>query len=187
MTKVETFNWWLIAMLYGLILGYSARAHAAPMPLPTDDETRNRLAIAWVAEANWNAPRDYAATGHVLAWRWRNLPALQEMEFGEVITSYVAVFRKSRRTRRMQWVLGLNAGGEMPLAWDMRLSWAAHRPLWGRVLRFASAFLRGRVPDPCGGRARHWGGPGIDTPSNRLRPIDCGDTHNVFYAYRGES
>jgi hypothetical protein len=41
--------------------------------------------------------------------------------------------------------------------------------------------LSGRVADPCGGEADHWGARSLDRRALGWTRLDCGPTRNVFW------
>jgi hypothetical protein len=67
------------------------------------------------------------------------------------------------------------------------VKWSEHAPLWQAALERSRQWFRGRVKDPCKGRAWNWGGT-IDrqlAKDKRLTPIDCGDTGGTTFYDNG--
>lgn len=132
------------------------------------------LARVAVAESGWSSPRDRAAIWHVIQRR----AELVGWSLGGMAKAY------SSPLKRGHWATGADASGRRPMGFPVALSWAAHRDRWRAILEEARAFLRGQVPDPCAGRALHWG----DRLGDRLRaermgwaPVNCGPTRNLFW------
>ena len=161
----------VLAAVLGCVL-LACEAKAQPN---ADDETTLALAMAFVAEAGWNAT-DHAAIAHVLqrkAERHR-LPLL------DVLVSYVAS-QHVTDTRR-PWLYELRLDATRPAHWPASLSWAAHVDRWLACVERARAFLRSELPDPC--HAEHWGGA-MDVPRGRMQIAACsGSTANTFYTVR---
>lgn len=156
-------------------------------PIPKeqwDADTRLWTARAMVGEVDWDSEQDHAAIAWVLARRWKMASKRwPELRYVDVVRGYSKPIRGSirRLTRRQRWVRALSIDGARPAGWPRRLAWNRYAPKWRRVLRMADEWSLGLWPDPCRGKAWHWGGQ-MDRPWPGLVEIDCGDTRNVFYA-----
>lgn len=164
----------------------------ARAPLLPDDQwspvTQVWLARAMVGEAGWKSERDHVAIAYVLERRWRSMRRRwPDLRFEAVVLRYAKALGGGRRefTPRQRWIRGLAPMGDEPDGWPRTCSWKRHLPLWRAVLRRADRWRQRRLPDPCGGKAWHWGGT-IDVPWKGLEEIDCGDTANTFYELRGK-
>jgi hypothetical protein len=156
-------------------------SHAAAQE--TDDPTVLVLAMAMVAEGNWDADKDHAAIAHTLARKAtrHGLPLV------DVLVRYVSILRVDATgefvvdSDRARWVRELNLDATKPDHWPSHLSWSAHVDRWLAVVERARSFLRGELPDPCG--AEHWGGVRAgDMPRGRMVIAACsGLTNNTFY------
>jgi len=155
-----------VGVLLGALL-YSCDASAQE----PDDATALVLAIAFVAEAGWDAEQDHAAIGHAL----RKRADRRGITLQQQAVEYVSAFRVA--SPRSRWLLALSLDARKPAGWPAALSWAAHVPRWLRVVERARAFLRGELRDPCG--AEHWGGA-MDVPRGRMVRASC-STRNTFY------
>lgn len=145
-------------------------AFARRVPLPPqqwDEDTQVTLARAMVGEADWHRP-DHIAIAYVLARRWRlhsrNRKAISFRDFIHLYSSPL-----KQKTKRAEWVQQL-PWGPMPGPYERR---------WDRVRRTVRHWGEGRVKDPCP-NAMHWGGT-MDRPSGHWRPVNCGQTRNIFY------
>lgn len=178
-----------VAAALCLLVAASATAQS---PLPQeqwDDTTRLWLARAMVAEAGWEAPRDHVAIAYVITRRWkRAVQRWPQLTFLDMLRNYCAGLGTAGRelTPRQIWIRNLDELGPMseseaPKGWpSSKARWSAHRDLWGQIVSRATAWGAGELPDPCRGRAEHWGGT-TDLPKTRMVPVDCGDTENTFY------
>lgn len=186
-----------LLVLFLIVLGAALiRCDPAPAlaraPVLPDEQwrptTRVWLARAMVGEAGWKSERDHVAIAYVFKRRWRSMsrrwPGLR---FEAVVLRYAKALGGGRRefTPRQRWVRGLIPEAVEPDGWPGRASWRRHRPLWLAALRRADRWRQGRLPDPCGGRADHFGGT-IDTPWEGLEEVDCKGTANTFYRLRAE-
>jgi len=175
----------------GVIVLAASTADAQRRPIPEGQwnrETHIWLARAMVAEAGWKAERDHIAIAYVLARRWRRLterwPALR---FIDVIRNYCAGLGDYTRelTNRQRWLRGLSWSRDEPEGWPRAVSWSRHLPLWRDALKRSARWSKGRLKDPCRGRAWHWGGT-IDTPVGRMVQVNCGETRNTYYSVLNE-
>ena len=124
------------------------------------------LVKALVAEAGYTPVRDHPAILHVLRKTGGRRPTSQAMQ----AVNYCSVFKPSKHTsRHRQQVSAAD--------WSYMKAAAPH------VSKLVRAWLRGAdIPDPCGGRAVHWGSV-EDMKARRIDPsvyLDCGGTRNVF-------
>lgn len=178
-------------MIATTLLSLALATHAAARPpLPPSERTPQAeqwLARAFVGEAGWMQKRAHAGIAFVLARRWRRMVRRwPEMRFETVIKNYAHALGFRRRgspTNRQLWLREL-VGDARPEHWPRRSRWERHVRLWSAAQKRASKWFDGRIKDPCGGRAEHWGGT-VDLPlarQKRLRPLDCGDTgRTTFY------
>jgi len=139
------------------------------------------LARAMIAEADFVSTTDHAALAHVLIRKAERIPGLSIARIARVYCSGLGP--NDARTPRLKWVIELNEAGMQPKHWPKDATWEYYRPLWLAAMDRAQNAIAGTLPDPCRGRAAHWGSP-TDTPPRGLRRIDCGDTANIFYAIR---
>lgn len=160
--------WSLAVLIAGTVLILARAALAAP----EDFETLARrdpaliLTRALVAEAGYSPRKDHPAILHVLRKR---APRKDPVGDALLALQYCSVFKDSRQTK--------HAIKAREAHWDY-LRHAAPE-----VTQLVRAWVRGvRVPDPCKGKAIHWG----STDDMRSRDIDgrvaidCGGTANVF-------
>lgn len=152
----------------------------SPAPFPDDEALVTQLLQAFVAEADFDAPADHAAIGHVLIRR-----ATQAgISLADMAHAYVSIFKASvQGYPRTRWVRGLTSACEAPPMWPSSIRWS--RPACLNVVARARALLSGDLPDPCHGRAQHWGSrTGVDH-ARALRAhwkrVDCGKTLNAFW------
>jgi hypothetical protein len=161
-----------LASALGLVL-YACDARAQPN---ADDETTLALAMAFVAEAGWDAATDHAAIAHVLARKAER----HRMPLLDVLVRYVAS-QHVTDTRR-PWLYELRLDATKPAHWPHSLAWSAHVGRWLACVERAREFLRGDLADPC--HAEHFGGV-MDTPRGRMQIAACsGVTRNTFYTVR---
>lgn len=145
--------------------------------IANDDATVLVLAMAMVAEANWDAPEDHAAIAHVLLKR----ATQRGITLQQQAIEYCSAFRVD--TARTRWVLGLRLDAQKPDAWPVRYSWTAHVDRWMTVIDLARRFVAdpSSVPNPCPS-ARHFGGS-MDAQKAGTVPARCSvRTANTFYA-----
>lgn len=134
-----------------------------------------------VAEAGWEAERDHVAIAYVLARRWRRISERYlTYTFVDLVRNYCAGLGEQVFTPRQRWLRGLTFLGVVPAGWPTAASWSRHHPLWRAALYRSDAWFRGMLSDPCRGKALHWGGT-MDSPSDRMQKVDCGQTLNIFY------
>ncbi|MCK5643243.1 MAG: hypothetical protein KAJ19_20710, partial [Gammaproteobacteria bacterium] len=69
--------------------------------------------------------------------------------------------------------------------WPDNVRWSKHQRLWVGALVLSKVWVRGRLPDPCRGRAEHFGYEG-DKPKPKMFKVDCGATQNIFYGLEGQ-
>lgn len=156
------------------------RAGASVIVWDDDPEAAVRsLLTAFVAEADFDAPADHAAIGHVLVRR----ATVQGVPVEELAQRYVSVFKPRVVSARAHWLRGLTTECTPPPAWPRNARWSRAACL--NVVARARALLSGDLPDPCHGRAQHWGAPyGVDH-ARALRAgwerVDCGNTANAFW------
>lgn len=155
--------------------------------LPESDrtpETKRLLAAAMVAEAGWHADADHRGIFHVIRKRYVELKKFES--FADQLRAYVAVFDpRTKLEGRTVWLRSLARDDPIgpPEGWPDGASWKRHRLRWARVLERASRCIDGRdCDDPYRGRARHWGGVGIDHPQGCMVALPRRGTRNVFYA-----
>ena len=105
--------------------------------------------------------------------------------------AYSALFKQ--KSKRKKWVRALPNSYQKPANWpgDV-LAWGMVQTRWGKMLRYASAIVRGKAPPhQCkGGRPWHWGAAnGVDldrakteVTAKRWVPLRCPGAQNLFYA-----
>ena len=170
---------WLLTALYN-----DAQGQAPERELPRDDRTALALSIAVAAESGLPHVSDHEAIPNVLARRWNEVDAFERWSFYRLITKYCSVFkiRESRRTRRQKWAMALTLGPQEPMFWTPKASWAVHGPQWTVIVQKMKRFLSRGLPDPCRGRALHWGSSEDPQRANTKR-VRCGaDAVNRYYA-----
>jgi hypothetical protein len=139
------------------------------------------LARCMVNEADFDATADHLAIAAVLIKR----ATKYHVSMANMVQKYCSGLRPGqRRSSRQRWVIELNFDATKPPHWPAVVPWRWYRERWQRVLTTARLVLRGEMDDPCDGRAEHFGGK-MDAPDKSFIRIDCGDTRNLFYAYRG--
>jgi len=133
---------------------------------------------AVVAEAGWNVEgvhaRDAAAVLWMLARRYAR-PHIQARypTFAAFVTAYSTPLR-TQRTARARAIAALGPA-DVPRP-PLRGTLTA----WQKVQAFVHRFARGRIEDPCHGRADHFGSATDGAPTSFVR-VDCGRTENVYY------
>jgi hypothetical protein len=145
--------------------GRQANRGAPPEAAPDAGEEALTLARCVVGEGGWKSARDHAAVLHVLDRR----------------------ARASGRTLLDQ-ALAYAAGCDAARVTLERPRQAAD---WAAAVATVEAFLAGALPDPCRGRADHWGGTAKGTERDQANiaarvadgtsaVVDCGPTRNTF-------
>jgi hypothetical protein len=161
----------------------------AKQPLPNDELSnfdKIWLARAMVAEAGWESKRDHVAIAYVLARRLKQMrKRWPHLQYRDVLFAYAKGLGNGRReySPRQRWIRSLSPDLSKPDHWPRKARWERHKALWAATLTRADAWSRGRLRDPCRGRAKHWGGVNLvsDLPKGRMIKIDCGETKNIFY------
>lgn len=151
-----------------------------------DSSTRIWLARAMIGESGWLSVNDHVAIAYVLKRRWNAIQnRWPKIRFKTVILAYAKALGGGRReyTRRQIWVRSLSFDLSEPQGWPQKVSWKSHSKYWIQTLERVDRWVRGELPDPCKGRAFHWGG-NMDTPRETMFPVDCGDTINTFYGLK---
>jgi len=144
------------------------------------DEDALWLARCMVNEADFDATNDHLAIAAVLIKR----AGKYHISVASMVRKYCSGLRPGQRcSSRQRWVIELNPDATKPAHWPTVVPWRWYRERWQRVLLTARLVLRGEMDDPCDGRAEHFGGK-MDKPDKSLVRIDCGETRNLFYAYR---
>jgi hypothetical protein len=172
--KALTFFWTLLFVLSVIyvLLVINPHAHAQTEPSET-----LLLAQAMVLEADWISATDHAAIAHVLMRESKRAG----VPLPSHIRRYVAGF-KIKLPRNLM-IRSLTAEGWEPEGWPQNLSWPKHQVWWWATIERAKRALAGTLPDPCRGRADHWGGDmdlGRAERAGWVR-VDCGDTANTFW------
>jgi hypothetical protein len=165
----------LLLVLLGSIVPPRSLAQAPPLPdAQWTDEAKIELARAFVGEAGWKAPHDHVAIAWVLQKRWQAIQKrFANITFVDVVRRYCAPLKVD--SERARWVQGLPwgmLGGQL----------ARFSRLWADTRKLAYDWGEGWLPDPCPA-ASYWGGT-MDSPTARMRPVNCGRTRNVFYSLR---
>jgi hypothetical protein len=165
----------LIFTLIVMIVPAHALGQAPPLPdAQWTDEAKIELARAFVGEAGWKARHDHAAIAWVLLKRWQAIQKrFAHISFLDVVRRYCSPLKVD--SERARWVQALPWG-----TLDGRL--ARFSRFWADTRKLAYDWGEGWVPDPCPA-ATYWGGT-MDSPSARMRPVNCGRTRNVFYSLR---
>lgn len=177
-------------VVLGLIGLFFLTTVALARPLPVAEWSTAAhvwLARAMVAEAGWLAERDHVAIAYVLGRRWNAMRRrYPNVKLVHMIRGYCAGLEPGRAelTPRQRWLHGLNLQLREPDGWPRQeASWERHQRWWQQVLKRAEDWSRGRLRDPCRGRAWHWGGD-MDEPDSKMFEVDCGETRNTFYGLR---
>ncbi len=189
-----------IIVLLCVLLASSVQAQP---PLPADQwdaGTQLWLARAAVAEAGWNETgtfKDHKAIPWVLVRRWQSaLRKYPNLRFVDKVRNYCSALGENDTfTRRQQWVRNLPPMGDdtQPEAWPSMYSWQKHLKYWRAVQQTILSWGEGKVRDPSGGRAWHWGSPSPELPDvyraqgaindNRWVLLNIGETQNSFYGH----
>lgn len=120
------------------------------------------LAKTLLAEAGEAPLVDHAAILHVLKRR-QTLPRLEDHSLAEVAQAYSVFWRDPPSSAHARSIRALT--------WD-------EIPAWTKEL--VETFEAGALPDPCEGRAWHWGSAEDAAHRPDLEPVGCGTTANVF-------
>ena len=164
---------YLLTFVLALALVLPAQARPAPA---VDEEGLHVLARTLVAEADW-ATLDHAAIAHGLVKRWRiaRRPGrkLEGISFADFVRKYSALW-KPKHTSRKRSIRAL-PWGPLPRKGG---NWGGKR--WDKVRQWTERWNAGEVRDPCPA-ALQWGGT-MDRPAGHWAPVNCGRTHNIFYA-----
>lgn len=169
-----------ICVAYLLVLLHAGPARAQEEPPAERVEAVARICVG---EAGFDvAPGDCAAIAALLVRRAERLGLRPRALARRYSRSY---FGDPRRLRR-PWIAGLTLaraepGSAAPRGWPSRLAWGRYRERWAAVVAHAREALSGRVEDPCGGAADHWGAPSLDRRALGWTRLDCGPTRNVFW------
>jgi hypothetical protein len=170
-----------ICAAYLLVLLHAGPARAQEEPPPERVEAVARICVG---EAGWDvASGDCAAIAALLVRRAERLGLRPRAMARAYSRSY---FGDPRRLLRRPWIASLTLaraepGSTAPRGWPSRLPWGRYRRRWAAVVAHAREALRGRVADPCGGEADHWGAPSLDRRALGWQRLDCGPTRNVFW------
>lgn len=164
----------LLALAAGCVLVSTCEAEAQG----TAETTLARMAIG---ESDWNA-RDQSAVLHVVARR----AARAGVSVEQMSLRYSSVFA-GKPTPRKRWVLAIESSCEQPTAWPKHLRWDRYRARCLATFERVQRFLRGELPDPCRGRANHFGSATIAVDVERAaragwRRVSCGGAVNAFWA-----
>lgn len=169
-----------------IIIIFSSTAIAEPIVPPKQwtKDTRLWMARAYVAEAGWGGSRDHVAISYVLARRWnKQAKKNPKMTLLSMIRRYCSGLGPRIHTKRQRWVRQLRYNMTRPLAMPRNVSWKALSWRWKDALARAQQWYNGSLPDPCKGRAWHWGGS-MDKPHPKMFRVWCGNTINIFYGVR---
>lgn len=183
----------LLALVLVLLAAFGARAQEIPV-----EASRDGLMLARICahEAGWNADEsgDCAAIHEVL---WRN-SRFRGMSYRSLGFAYSG--RLLRGETRRSYHAELTADGATPPGWPLGAwvadsggltfragpAWSNFRPRWLELVAHAE-WLVAQDPDdvsPCEVPVDDWGGAIDAARAERLAliPVECGDTHNTFYA-----
>lgn len=167
-----------------ILASITLKVYAVDLPSEQwNSQTHLWLARAVVGEAGWRAENDHIAIPYVLLRRWKTMSRRwPDLKFKGVILAYAKALGggRSSYTPRQQWIRRLNFEGLQPDHWPAKANWKYHKPIWYKILNRLDDWRLGRVPDPCRGKAEHWGGE-MDKPLATMHEVDCGDTVNKFY------
>lgn len=183
---VFTLLWIIVIYLFALdARSVDARAAAAPIPVEQfDRRTHLWTARAMVAEAGWLSGKDHIAIAYVFSRRWKAMSRRwPELRYLDIVFRYAKGLGSGRRqhSSRQIWIRALSPELSEPIGWPANAaSWRRHRRYWSDTLDRAALWSRGRLADPCRGRATHFGGD-MDEPRDGMVEVDCGETKNTFY------
>jgi len=171
-----------------IILFWNTNAKANNLPSEQwTHQTHIWLSRAFVAEAGWDSKRDHIAIAYVIKRRWNRMKKRWDMiRFLDVVRNYcsgLGLQLTREPTDRQKWIRALSFKLDKPIGWPDNASWKKHRVLWKKALRRAHDWYIGKYADPCNGKAYNWGGA-MDiarAKKLKLKPIDCGETENIFY------
>lgn len=158
----------------------------SPSTVSAQDDLAVLLARAYVAEGGWNAA-DHAG----IYWSIRNRSAERGVTFLVQLSAYARGLYS--RTRRGEWIRGLDEDLHEPPGWPEAYRWDRFRRAWAETLTRSRTDLVIPPPNPCDGRPEHWGGMTISRDRDRAeravregrwRRLRCGDARNAFFEVR---
>ena len=153
-----------IVLLVSLLL---LPASAGATSTALSGEEKLVLIHTLIGEAGWTKARDHAAIMHVLDRR-RQLPLLapERLSLADMALKYSKFHSPYKAPNK-------HRAAVKALTLDTAPAWA-HEAV--------DRFYAGTLPDPCRGRALHWGSyEDYQQPSNATRAVvDCGKTYNIF-------
>lgn len=157
-------DWWTVAaFLLGLSL---ATCQATPVGAQLD------VARCAVGEAGW----DMGEEAHLVVQILRSRAVRYGMTADGMARAYCQPLREPEHR---PWVSALPGPGQR---WPEGLLPRRYQVRWAQALRQVRAwFQEPPEPPPCG--ATHWAGRDWQA-SERLEPVACGDTRNIFYRKR---
>lgn len=141
------------------------------LPQKTEASSENRLTLvqALLGEEGWRPSDGHPAILHVLDRR-RTLPKFKGLSLTGMANEYAKFLspkrpKDSTPARRAVFALTLETA-----------------PGW--AVKLVDQYLDdpASVPDPCRGRAWHWGS-WSDVQTSVRRRVDCGRTHNIFLGF----
>ncbi|MCP4243506.1 MAG: hypothetical protein GY772_23370 [bacterium] len=153
------------SVLFVSLVMLTTSATAAPGQRVSDDD-RLVLIQTMIAEAGWRKARDHAAILHVLDRR-RRLPLLapENLSLADMAKRY-SKFHSPHKP--------INKHRARVKAVTLESA-----PAWSHEA--VTRFYDGTLPDPCRGKALHWGSFSDYRGRTGFRSVvDCGPTHNIF-------
>lgn len=178
----------LIICLSLILYTTTAFAHKPIPDHQATDENLLWLSRALVSEVGFKGERGHAIISWILARKWRNrYKQNTDWTFKKQIKSYCTEFKaQAINPERKRWVSHLPADGvTKPKGWPKQHRWSNFKKYWIRIQNFVKDWSEGLIPDPCGGKATDWAARFYKPNLDYFKKVNCGNTKNVYYRYRG--
>ena len=142
------------------------------LPRKTEASSENRLVLVQglLGEAGYRPANDHPSILHVLERR-RHLPKYEGLSLTDMARKYakfLSPYRDKNSSPHRRGVFALTL--ETAPGWTIKL---------------VDRFLEDpeNVPDPCRGKAWHWGSY-TDVQKSKRKRVNCGKTYNIFLSLR---